>query len=93
MAKFLSKTYTEEQLCDLVRFTSFNEMKSRNSNFIDTLVKIQLIKSDKTEFIRVGKSGDWRKYLSTEMSDKIDEYVAKNLKSNLIFDENKINDH
>jgi hypothetical protein len=84
MANFLLKSFSEEQISELVRFTSFNEMKSRNSNFTDTLVKVQLLKSEKAEFVRVGKSGEWQKSLSNEMSEKVDKYVAQNLESNLI---------
>jgi hypothetical protein len=83
LSKFLEKSYTEEQLTELVRFTSFKEMKYRNLDFAKSFVGSI---DENTEFIRVGKFGEWRKYFTSEMAEKVDNHVAKNLKSNIIFD-------
>lgn len=40
-------------------------------------------------FIRKGKVGDWKNYMSEELSKKFDEFTEENLKgTNLVFETN-----
>jgi hypothetical protein len=40
-------------------------------------------------FIRKGKVGDWKNYMSQELSDKFDKFTEENLKgTTLVFDTN-----
>lgn len=84
LAAFLGKTYTDDQIRQLVAFTSFKTMKEKNQSFCKQMIEINVFEKD-MQFFRQGKIGDWRNHLSEETSKKVDELVEEKLKCKLTF--------
>ena len=72
MAEYLEIALTESELQAIVEFTSFTNMKDY-VKFNSPHYKPDL------QFFRKGKVGDWRNYLSQEMSERMDQWIEKNL--------------
>jgi hypothetical protein len=84
LAAFLGKSYTDDEIRTLVAFTSFKSMQNKNEDFTKYLVDINVFEAD-MQFFRKGKVGDWRNHFNEELSNLVDEAIAKNLKSNITF--------
>lgn len=83
VAEFLGKTLTEPEVEKLTEFLSFDNMKSNEHLNHETDInqfygKMNLI-TEKTAFIRSGTVGGYKSEMSTEMIEKFDEWVRKNL--------------
>lgn len=83
-AKFLGKTLTDadvEKLCDHL---AFKNMKSNKAVNLETILERSFGKSflENTDlrFIRKGEVGDWKNYMSEELSRRFDEWAEENLK-------------
>jgi hypothetical protein len=81
LANFLGKSYTDDDLVELIRFTSFKEMKSRDSKYTESKLWLK----ENAKFLRSGKIGDWRNSFTDDMIEQLDECLAKNLKANVEF--------
>ncbi|OXU22108.1 hypothetical protein TSAR_000660 [Trichomalopsis sarcophagae] len=81
-AKFLKKKLTDEQVAQLSDHLSFPKMAANPSvNYEQVLAQKNVCPSDpNTKFIRKGKVGDWRHYMSEDLSRKFDEWTERNLK-------------
>jgi hypothetical protein len=77
LAKYLEVDLTESQIKMLLAFVSFDNMKNLASFDMKTIEST--FKGD-IEFFRKGQIGNWKNYLSEEISNKIDEVMRKNLK-------------
>ncbi len=80
----MGKSYTDDEIRTLVAFTSFKSMQNKNEDFTKYLVDINVFEAD-MQFFRKGKVGDWRNHFNEELSNLVDEAIAKNLKSNITF--------
>lgn len=94
MSTFLGKSLTEEQVSALEDHLSFNSMKKNPAlNLEPILAMMEKPRSaeenpDQT-FIRKGKVGDWKNYMSEELSAKFDKFTEDNLKgTTLVFETN-----
>ncbi|KOC59248.1 Estrogen sulfotransferase [Habropoda laboriosa] len=85
-AKFLGKTVTDEQIAELSEHLKFSKMAANPAiNLEHILPQKDVPENDK--FIRKGKIGDWRNYMSEELSERFDEWTEKHLRgSGLDFD-------
>ena len=81
-AKFLKKKMTDEQVAQLSEHLSFPKMAANPSvNYEQVLAQKNVSRDDpNTKFIRKGKVGDWRHYMSDELSRRFDEWTEHNLK-------------
>lgn len=94
MSAFLDKPLTEEQVSALEDHLSFNSMKKNPALNLEPILAMmdkppqKENNSDET-FIRKGKVGDWKNYMSEELSAKFDKFTEDNLKgTNLAFETN-----
>lgn len=87
IAKFLGKSLTDDQIDTIVCHTSFNEMKNNPmANYSHGGAAIKMPDSI-TDFLRKGKSGDWRNYFTVDLNKKVDNYVQKYFaESDIVFD-------
>lgn len=94
MSTFLGKSLTEEQVSALEDHLSFNSMKKNPALNLEPILAM-MEKSRSAEenpdqtFIRKGKVGDWKNYMSEELSAKFDKFTEDNLKgTTLVFETN-----
>jgi hypothetical protein len=87
LAVFLgvAEKYTDDQIRSLVGFTSFESMRNNPGFNNQFMVDINVFKKE-MEFFHTGKVGNWRKYFTAEMSDKVDKMVQEKLKTHLLLD-------
>ena len=76
LVNYLGASLTDEQIKELLKFVSFDNMK--NTPSMDMIGMSHMFKDD-LNFFSQGKIGTWKKYLTEEQSQKIDEMVRKNL--------------
>jgi len=77
---FLDKTASEEQMQMLLKHLHFDSMA--NNRFVNEegLKEIQL--TDKgLNFMRKGKTGDWKNHFNPEMNRRLDEWIHKSLEA------------
>lgn len=79
LAKFIGKEMDEEELNEIVRLSSFNEMKKSEGDILHKGIEDKIFKKS-IKFFRNGKSGEWRQVLTKEMSDKVEQVFKLNLK-------------
>ncbi|XP_050534781.1 sulfotransferase 1B1 [Daktulosphaira vitifoliae] len=85
VASFLAKELTEEQVLALEDHLSFNNMRKNPALNLKPILAI-MEKSEGSEdnpdeqFIRKGKVGDWKNYMSEELSVKFDKFTEDNLR-------------
>ncbi|XP_026674212.1 sulfotransferase family cytosolic 1B member 1 [Ceratina calcarata] len=85
-AEFLGKTVTEEQIGELSEHLKFSKMATNPAINLEHILPQKDLPDD-DKFIRKGKVGDWRNYMSEELSQRFDEWTEKNLRgSGLDFD-------
>ncbi|XP_033205932.1 sulfotransferase 2 [Bombus vancouverensis nearcticus] len=75
-AEFLGKTATEEQIADLCEHLKFTKMA------VNPAINMELIVPQKDvpendKFIRKGRVGDWKNYMSEGLSQRFDEWTEK----------------
>ncbi|KAJ8687165.1 hypothetical protein QAD02_022959 [Eretmocerus hayati] len=80
-ADFLGKKLTDGQIVQLGDHLSFSKMAANPSvNYEEVLAhKNGRSKDPNTKFIRKGEIGDWRNYMSDELSQKFDNWMDRNL--------------
>ncbi|XP_011496975.1 PREDICTED: sulfotransferase family cytosolic 1B member 1-like [Ceratosolen solmsi marchali] len=81
-AKFLKKKLTDNQIIQLTDHLSFSKMAANPSiNFEQILAQKNVCSNDpNTKFIRKGKVGDWRHYMTDNLSCKFNDWTDRNLK-------------
>jgi hypothetical protein len=84
LATYLGKTYTTEQIEQLICFTSFNNIKKVAGLDFKAEIKKQMYERDMS-FFRKGQIGDWYNHFSEELSSKVDDVVKRNIKSDIKF--------
>lgn len=81
IARFLNKPLSTDEIVKLKSFLSFNAMKENEScNFERLLENTRGSKYfDKVgqHFIRKGQIGDWKNYMSPDMSKRFDDWIDK----------------
>lgn len=79
-ASFLGTVVPDEEMKTLVRHLSFAEMKKNTAvNMAPVVQMINKDVSDKTNFIRKGKSGGYKDELSEEMVKLLDVWSEMNI--------------
>ncbi|XP_065214235.1 sulfotransferase 1B1-like [Planococcus citri] len=78
VAKFLDKNYTDEQVDGLVEHLSFSKMRQNPAINLEPILEKMYDSNESrpdpdNKFIRKGQVGDWRNYMSDEISAKFDE--------------------
>lgn len=91
IAEFMQKPLTEEGLTALEEFVSFKNMRANRACNADPLLESinrhEYFKETGIHFIRKGKVGDWKNYMSPEIAARFDEYIEKHTKgTDLTFD-------
>ncbi|XP_034178892.1 sulfotransferase 2 [Osmia lignaria lignaria] len=85
-AKFLGKNVTEEEITGLSEHLKFSKMAANPAINLESILPQKGV-SDDDKFLRKGKVGDWRNYMSEELSQRFDEWTEKHLRgSGLDFD-------
>ncbi|XP_052737493.1 luciferin sulfotransferase-like [Bicyclus anynana] len=79
VAKFFSKSITEEEINRLVDHLDIDNFKKNKSVNMKDMQKFGLFSKD-GDFIRKGKSGGWREYFDEEMTAQADEWIATHLR-------------
>ncbi|XP_003704743.2 sulfotransferase 2 [Megachile rotundata] len=89
-AKFLGKSVTDEQVAGLSEHLKFSKMAANPAINLESILPQKGVPED-DKFIRKGKVGDWRNYMSEEVSKRFDEWTEKHLRgSDLEFDKEVI---
>lgn len=79
-AKFLGKSVMDEQIAELGEHLEFSKMAANPAVNLEQIVSQKNVSADE-KFIRKGKVGDWRNYMSEELSRRFDEWTEKHLRS------------
>ena len=79
MAKFIGKEVSDEELEDILRLSSFDEMKKSEKDILHKDIESNIFKKD-IKFFRNGKFGEWRGVLTKEMSDRVEKVFKEKLK-------------
>lgn len=90
-AKFLEKPITEDQVDELAEHLSFSKMKNNPAVNLKPIMDVKNGKDffERTGkcFIRKGQNGDWKNFMTPELSKKFDDWTELNLKeTGLCFD-------
>ncbi|GAB6024011.1 hypothetical protein CHUAL_008737 [Chamberlinius hualienensis] len=85
--KFLGKDLTDDQINRIVEHALFDNMKKNPmANYSHGRAATKL-PDGQTDFLRKGKTGDWKNYFNDETNKKADDYVEKHFKeSGIAFD-------
>jgi len=79
IAAFLDKGLTDDQVDSLAHHVSFTQMASNPSVNYSHWDDLGLRHKDESTFFRKGIVGDWKNYLTKEMSDTMDQWIKLNL--------------
>lgn len=78
-AKFLNATLTTEDVTKLCEYLSFENMLKNQAVNKQTYWKAEGAEINTSyKFIRKGQIGDWKNYMSAEMSDRFDKWIELN---------------
>lgn len=88
-AAFLNVDYelTEEDMKKICEHLKFDKMQSNPAVNLDAILNnfdsngnpsTEDKSNDQIKFIRKGQIGDWKNYISNEMSENFDEWIVKN---------------
>lgn len=80
VAIFLEKKIPEEKMELLLDHLSFENMKKNSACNLEAVLKLRTGKVESDPFMRKGEIGDWKNYLSPDMSEKFDDFIATNTK-------------
>ena len=80
--KFLEQDVPDEKIREVVENSRFEKMKKRDLNYVpgcpSFLGKSAMI-DDKKHFLREGKVGTWKKHLTVDNNEKLDEYLRRDM--------------
>ncbi|XP_042867532.1 sulfotransferase 1A3-like [Penaeus japonicus] len=74
---FLGTGLSHDQLANVAKHASFDEMKASDSLMIGKYVINQEVLEKDGGFFRQGKSGDWKNKLTPDLIDKMDQWIAQ----------------
>lgn len=77
-AKFMGKTVTDEQISDLSEHLKFSNMAANPATNLEQILPLKDLPENE-KFIRKGKVGDWKNYMSEKLSQRFDEWTDKHL--------------
>lgn len=82
-AKFLNRTITNEQIIELSEHLKFSKMRTNPAVNLEHILKEKGADENNPDvkFIRKGKIGDWKNYMSADLSQKFDNWMQKNLEN------------
>ncbi|KPJ06274.1 Sulfotransferase family cytosolic 1B member 1 [Papilio machaon] len=78
VANFLGKEYRADQLAELCTHLKFENFKKNPSVGIDGMKEYGIM-APEGEFVRKGKSGNWRHYFDEDMTREAQLWIDKNL--------------
>ncbi|XP_043268973.1 luciferin sulfotransferase [Venturia canescens] len=78
-AEFLGKNVTEEQVEELGKHLEFSKMAANPAVNLEGILTNKDQSNPDNRFIRKGKVGDWKNYMSEDLSRRFDEWTEKNL--------------
>lgn len=70
---------TPENVSLIHEHVQFENMQKNPSVNLEPVLKIKQIDTSKTKFIRKGQIGDWKNYMSEELSQRFDQWTAREL--------------
>ena len=88
-AQFLDVSHqlTEDKISKLCDHLNFDKMQKNPSVNLENIIDGDEVNKSSLKFIRKGQVGDWKNYMSDEMSEKFDKWIASNtIDSDLIFE-------
>ncbi|XKL63786.1 hypothetical protein PGB90_006150 [Kerria lacca] len=81
VSEFLGKKFAEEEINGLIEHLSFSKMRQNPAINLEPILEkmYDSVERENAEnkFIRKGQVGDWRNYMSNELSEKFDEMNEK----------------
>ena len=80
--KFLERDINDDILQTVVENSKFSQMKKRDLNYVPgcpSFLGKSALKDEKKHFLREGKAGAWKKHLTVENNEKIDEYLKRDM--------------
>ncbi|KAF0303386.1 Sulfotransferase 1C2A [Amphibalanus amphitrite] len=80
VAKFLGKDYSEEQVNKLAEHLHIDNFKKNPYVNMEHFKLQGVMHKDRGNFIRKGKTGDWKNHFTPEMTEKFDKWLEQKLK-------------
>ena len=80
VAAFLGKSYSDEQVDKLAEHLHIDNFKKNPYVNLEGGKKSGLLHQDRGNFIRKGKTGDWKNHFTPEMTIKFDAWLDQKLK-------------
>lgn len=84
IANFMEKSLTDEQVDSICEFLSFDNMKKNPgvnlASILDKYVETNDLKKNGNSFIRKGQVGDWKNFMTPELSKQFDDWIETNTK-------------
>lgn len=79
-AKFLGveNSITDKDVAQMCDHLQFDRMQKNPAVNIKSFLTLNGDKEKNVQFIRKGQIGDWKNYMSSELSDRFDEWTRKN---------------
>ncbi|XP_018577024.1 sulfotransferase 1 family member D1-like [Anoplophora glabripennis] len=81
IAEFMEKPLSENDIASIAEFLSFKNMRKNRGCNAEPLLESKhgqdFYNKIGVHFVRQGKAGDWKNYMSPEMARKFDEYIEK----------------
>lgn len=78
MAKFLGKTYTNEEINKVAEYLDIQNFRNNPMVNYSELKACGIIK--KENFVRKGVSGDWKNVFTPEINAKAEKWIEENLR-------------
>nr|XP_022902176.1 estrogen sulfotransferase-like [Onthophagus taurus] len=75
VSNFLGKSYSENEIDELVQHLSFDQMKINKA-----VNKESVVQTEDARFMRIGKTDSYKTELNEEMIDKLNKWVLENMK-------------
>ena len=83
-AKFLNKDISDEEVYKLCDHLSFSNMKTNRAVNLEAVLEKSFgknyLEQTPLRFIRKGEIGDWKNFMSDDMSRRFDNWAEENLK-------------
>ena len=79
LAAFLRKSLSPDDLNKISHHLHIDQFKGNDSVNYETTKDMGFIRQGAAQFVRKGKTGDWKNHFSPELNDKIDQWIDKNL--------------
>ena len=80
VAAFLGKSYSDKQIEKLAVHLHIDNFRKNPHVNREDLKHQGFAYCDRTEFIRTGKTGDWKSLFTAEMNERFDRWLAEKLK-------------